>query len=255
MPVSPSEYEYFLRPGSVASIGIDLPDRAFAEDLATVIASDADGIMLRLCGNGFPAHLQIACGAKVVISSGADKTLFFCTAQLTEVLSSTTFRVNLPEKALVRDRREHLRTDVLLPVNYYLPASQNMERVIAKWESMRNCSAEGFAEGAPLEKIYDSRVNLGGNGLRFKIGDCLQYGTLLHVNIALPGATPTRIHAVGSIIRTKELLPEMNRVEYYSTAMTFRLIASNDRQKLLHYIFAAQHNSHATPLSDYRRTA
>jgi len=244
MPVTPSEYASFLRPGDVVNIGIDLPQKSFAEDLATVAAVESCGIMLRLCGNGFPPHLPIPGGAKTVITKVAGKTLFHCAARLQAPVSDGTVRIGLPEKVLVRERREYLREDVLIPLNYSLPENQNLGLVIAGWESMRGCGAECAAEGAAEPKRGDSRVNLGGSGLRFKIRDCLSYGTLLHLHIRLPGDAAAHIHAVGSIVRTKELVPEMAHNEYYSTAMALRMVESSDRLRLMKYITAAQHKGH-----------
>jgi c-di-GMP-binding flagellar brake protein YcgR len=240
MPVSTSEYEAFLRLGDVVNVGIDLPDRTFAEDCATVIAGKAGEITLRLCGSGLPAHLQIDCGSRVVISKGEATTLFHCTAQLKASLEKNTLRMALPEKVIVKDRREYQRADVSIPVNYYLPETQNMGKVIDRWERLRGCSEECLAEGATIQPIGDSRVNLSGSGVRFKIRDCLSYGTLLHLKISLP---EEHIHAVGAIIRTKELIPEMAHIEYYSTSMAFRMIESRDRQKLLKYILDEQRQS------------
>ena len=245
MPASPSEYEPFLRPGDVVTVGIDLPQKTFAEDFATVVDGAAGGIALQLCSNGFPAHLTIAGGTKTVLARVEGKTLFHCTSRLLAPVSNGKVRMALPEKVIVRERREYLKEDVIIPVSYYLPEIQNMGKVIARWSGLRGCREECLAETAAEIKRGDIRVNLGGSGLRLKLRECLSYGTLLHLHIVLPGAEPEHIHAIGSIIRTKELLPEMDHIEYYSTSMAFRMIESSDRLKLMHYIFAAQHKSHA----------
>jgi hypothetical protein len=251
MPVSPSEYEAFLRPGDVVNVGIDLPDKTFAEDLAIVVAGKAGEIMLQLCGSGFPSHLHIIGGSRVLITRGEGKTIFHCTAHLKEAAANGFLRIELPEKVVVRDRREYMRVDVMLPVNYYLPPNQNMGRVIAEWERMRGCTGECAVDSPALFKNGNSRVNLSGSGLRFKIRDCLSYGTLLHLNIGLPGRSPEHVHAVGAIIRTKELVPEMAHIEYYSTSMAFRMIESSDRLKLMQYILTSQHEQEATPPPGY----
>lgn len=251
MPASPSEYEAYLRPGDLVNVGIDLPDRTFAEDLAVVIAGEADEIMLRLCGKGFPAHLPISGGARVIISRGKGKSLFYCTAHLKEAVANGSLRLELPDKVVVRERREYMRVDVVIPVNYYLPASQDMGRVIAEWERMRGCRGPCLVAGEPATQSWASRVNLSGSGLRFKIRDCLSYGTLLHLQIGLPDGGDDHIHAVGSIVRTKELLPEMAHFEYYSTSMTFRMIESSDRLKLMQYILDTQHQQQVTLPPDH----
>lgn len=240
MPEQPSEYASFFRPGNIVNIGVDLPDRTFAEDVATVICSDKGEIMLQLCGSGFPQHLPIISGSKILISKGEGRTLFHCTAQLKDAGSEGALRIELPRKVVVSQRCEYTREDVSVPVNYYQPKSQNMGRIISEWKSLKGCQGDCFDNAAPALSDRKSRVNFSGSGLRFKISDCLSYGTILHLKIELPGKTPQHIHAVGSIVRTVELLEEMNRVEYYSTSMSFKMIDSNDRQLLIKHILAEQ---------------
>ncbi len=240
MPITPSDYASFLRPGNIVNIGIDLPDRSFAEDVATVVSSDTGEIMLQLCGSGFPEHLQISTGSKVLISQGEGRSIYRCSAQLKSNEKAGALRVELPEKVVVSERSEYMRVDVILKVNYSIPVNQNLSRIFSEWDSTKKCKGgclnELFTEFPPGE----CRVNLSGSGLRFKIPDCLSYGTLLHLIIDLPGEKPGHIHAVGSIIRTKELLAEMDRIEYYSTSMSFRMIESSDRSKLIKHLLNEQ---------------
>lgn len=223
----------------MVSVGVDLPDRSFAEDQATVIASDSGEILLNLCGKGFPAHMQVDGGTKVVITRAEGRNFFHCTAQLKEKSDSSSLKVEFPERVTVRERREYSRADVMMQIHYAYPSSQEMGLVIDEWEELRNCNGDCLSGFHPIGSL-NSRVNLSGSGLRFKIKECLSYGTLLHLNIEIPGDTAGHIHAVGSIIRTKELLPEMNRLEYYSTAMSLKMIESGDRKKLLNHIIDAQ---------------
>jgi hypothetical protein len=109
---------------------------------------------------------------------------------------------------------------------------------------MKGCKGECAGNSFTVHPPEECRVNLSGSGLRFKIPDCLSYGALLHLKIDFPGEKHEHIHAVGSIIRTKELLAEMNRIEYYSTSMSFRMIESNDRSRLVKYILDEQHITH-----------
>jgi hypothetical protein len=239
MATTPSDYVSFFRPGNIVNIGIDLPDKIFAEDVATVISSDTGEILLQLCGSGFPDHLPITAGSRVLITQGEGRSLFRCSAQLKSGKAGT-LRIELPERIVVSERREYMRIDVTLKVNYSIPSSQNMSRIISEWDSMKECKEGCEEESFVAFPPGECRVNLSGSGLRFKIPDCLSYGTLLHLKIDLQGEGPEHIHAVGSIIRTKELLAEMDRAEYYSTSMSFRMIESNDRSRLIKYILNEQ---------------
>src|SRR6185369_13451542 len=240
MATTPSDYASFFRPGNIVNIGIDLPDKTFAEDVATVISSDTGEILLQLCGSGFPDHLPITAGSRVLITQGEGRSLFRCSAQLNSTEKAGTLRIELPERIEVSERREYMRIDMTVKVNYSIPSSQNMSMIVSEWDSMKECKGGCEEESFTAFPPGECRVNLSGSGLRFKIPDCLSYGTLLHLKIDLKGETPEHIHAVGSIIRTKELLAEMDRAEYYSTSMSFRMIESSDRSRLIKYILNEQ---------------
>lgn len=244
MPEYPSENASFLRNGDIVSVGIDLPDKTFAEDLAIVVTTKSGEILLNLCGSGFPQHLPIKAGSRVLITRGEGKSLFHSTAILKTPPADSTLNIEFPQKVTVRERREHMREDVMIPVHYYLPTSQNMNIVISEWEGLKSCQGECGKKIQPLLSDRYSRVNLSGSGLRFRIRDCLSYGTLLHLKIELE--EPEHIHAVGSIVRTKELIPEMSHMEYYSTSMSFRMIDISDRLKLIRYILDKQHGKFDT---------
>lgn len=240
MPLTPPENDYFLKSGDVVNIGIDLPDMTFAEDVATVISSENEGLVLQLCGDGFPQHLPMIAGAKILISKGEGRTLFQCTARLKSADATGTLRIEIPRRVIVTERREYMRLDVAVPVNYHLPQSQNMANVIAEWEKAKECNGKCHEEADELLDGQKGPVNLSGSGLRFKIRECLAPGTLLHLKITLPEEKPKHIHAIGSIIRTKELRTEMNHVDGHSTAVAFRMIENSDRRRLIRHILDEQ---------------
>src|SRR6185369_12972469 len=132
MASSPSDYDSFFRPGNIVNIGIDLPDKTFAEDVARVISSDTGEILLQLCGSGFPEHLPITPGSKVLITQGEGRSLFRCSAQLKSKEQAGVLSIELPEKIVVSERREYMRIDVTLKVNYSVPESQNMSKIISE---------------------------------------------------------------------------------------------------------------------------
>lgn len=247
MPDYPPENATFLQNGDLVQVGIDLPNKTFAEDLATVVATESGEILLNLCGSGFPPHLHIGAGSKVVIARGEGTALFHGTAYLKKSPVNSTITVEFPQQVIVRERREHRRSDVMIPVHYFLPSSQEMGKVIAEWEQLKGCTGKCCDKGKPLQTDNLSRVNLSGSGLRIRINDCLAYGTLLHIKIELTGQNPGHIHAIGSIVRTKELIDEIAHVEYYSTSMSIKMIDSNDRLRLIRHILDEEHRAMAAP--------
>lgn len=243
MPESNPEKNLFLRCGDVVNVGIDLPSKIFAEDVATVVANENGELFLNLCGNGFPGHLSIKAGSKITITRGEGRTIYHGRAKLKSPPEDSILKVEFPRRVTVVERREHLRVDVTMPVRYYMPINQNMGRVISEWNALKKCeeNCRNMRESSPGD--HQSRVNLSGSGLRFKIRDCLPYGSLLHLLIDLPGTATGHIHAVGSIVRTKELASETGHIEYYSSSMAIRMIDYTDREHLLNHILQEQRNN------------
>lgn len=240
MPLIPPENGYLLKLGDVVNIGVDLPDMTFAEDLATVIRSENGELMMLLCGGGFPQHMQIIAGAKILISKGEGQTFSQFTARIITVETKGILKVGQLQRVVVNERRAHMRVDLPVPVNYYLPQNQNMADVIAEWERAKGFDGKYHEETGTLLAGRRHGVNLSGSGLRFKIHDCFSHGTFLHLKIAIPGEEPDHIHAVGSIVRTHELPAEINSHKHYATSISFRMIESNDRQKLTRHILDEQ---------------
>ena len=240
MPLTPPDNDYFLKPGDVVNIGVDLPDMTFVNDFATIIRSEDRELVLQLCGSRLPQQMPMPSGSKILISRGEGQTLVQCTARLLHADEKGTMRMELPQRVVVNERRAHMRVDLPVPINYFLSQNQNMANVIAEWERAKDLNGtchEGIEQVLAEGK---NTVNLSGSGLSIKIQDYLSPGTLLHLKIALPGERPEHIHAVGSIISTKELPGEMEHERYYSTSMTFRMIESSDRQKLTRHILDEQ---------------
>jgi len=240
MPLTPPENDYFLKPGDIVNIGVDLPDMSFVNDLATIIRSEEGALVLQLCRGGFPQHMQIPAGSKILISSGAGQTLVQCTARLIQLDEKGALRIEMPRRVVVNERRTHMRVDVNVPINYFLPQNQNMANVIAEWERAKELYGTCHDGIEQVLAEGKSTVNLSGSGMSIKTQDCLAPGTLLYLRIGLPGDKPEHIHAVGSIVSIKELQGKVESEKYYATSMAFRMIESSDRQKLTRHILDEQ---------------
>jgi len=240
MPLTPLNNSNFLKSGDVVNIGVDLPDMTFIEDLATVILSEGEELELQLCGDSFTQHMPITQGANILISKGEGQSLFQCTTRLIHINENGLLRIELPKRVVVNERREHMRVDMSVPLNYFLPQSQNMAKVIAEWENAKEYKGTCHEEAEQFSGDYKSSINLSGSGLRFKTSDCLPCGTLLHLKIGIPGAKPVHIHAVGSIVRSDELPAERQSDKQYSTSMSFRMMENIDRHMLTRHILDEQ---------------
>jgi len=240
MTSTPPKNSNFLKSGDIVNVGVDLPDMTFVVDLATVIHAEEGELVLQLCGGGLPEHMTLSLGSSILISKGEGQSLIQFTARLKHADGKGLLRIELPQRVVVSERRECMRVDMSVPVNYFLPQSQNMARVIAEWESTKELKGTCHEEAGQFPAEYKSSVNISGSGLRFKTNDRLDSGTLLHLKIGIPGEIPVHIHAVGSIVRADELPAENSSEKIYSTSMTFRMMENNDRQKLTRHILDEQ---------------
>lgn len=240
MTSTPPENSNLLKSGDVVNVGVNLPDMTFVVDLATVILSEEGEIVLQLCEGGQLEYLPVTPGSSILISKGEGQSIVQFTTRLKHADGKGLLRIELPKQVVVNERRECMRVDMSVPVNYFLPQNQNMARVIAEWESAKELKGTCHEEAAQFPAGYKSSVNISGSGLRFKTNDRLDCGTLLHLKIGIPGENPVHIHAVGSIVRADELPAENSIEKIYSTSMTFRMMENNDRQKLTRHILDEQ---------------
>jgi PilZN1 domain-containing protein len=249
------QYNQFFRPSDLITVGIHLADDSFLEDSATILSLEGDLALLELYGQGLPAHLAAPAGAEVVVTSREGWALYRCAALLAESITGRDIRLQFVGKVEVKQRREFYRMDVMIPVYYTLPSDQQMSTVLKEWELRQqqsqhalppevDLSEEGFKvvnwDGG--REVEPAPVNLSGGGLRLKIRDSLAYGAMLHLDIFLPVLPLRAIHAIGSVVRSKELMLTMDRYSYYSTAMAFKFIAPRDREAIISYIFNEQRN-------------
>lgn len=252
MAATTPEYRTCFRPGDQVTVGLQLADSAFAEDSAVMKALEGGEMRLELCGRGFPPHLIISRGTRVVITRREGRNVFTCSAHIETTGAGAEMLLKLGPMVEIYERREYAREDVEVNIEYSLPHSQEMSRIIHEWEQLKKCPGNCLKVNVPPCRDNCSgremqrkvtRINLSGSGLRFKINDCLYYGTLLHLKVAIPDATNDHIHAIGSIVRTRELFPYMEQNDYYSTTMAFKVIDSHDRKKLLEYVLKEQHRA------------
>ena len=249
MAATTPEYMAYFPPGDQVTVGLQLSDKTFAEDSAMVIDLDGGRMKLELCGKGFPPHLAIPPGTRGVITRREGRTVFTSTGTLTASAAGKTMELTLEKDPLVSERREYARSDVDISIHYSLPAKQEMGRIIREWEELKKCPGNCLkvdlppcrdnCDGRKMESGR-TRINLSGSGLHFKISDCLSYGTLLHLKVAIPDEEQDHIHAIGAIVRTRELLPILEQNAYYSTKMAFKVIDIHDRKKLLEYVLGEQ---------------
>src|SRR6185369_2511853 len=98
--------------------------------------------------------------SRVLITQGEGRSLFRCSAQLKSTEKAGTLRIELPERIVVSERREYMRIDMTLKVNYSIPGSQNMSMIVSEWDSMKECKGGCEEESFTAFPPGECRVNL-----------------------------------------------------------------------------------------------
>ncbi len=249
MTAIPPEYRACFRPGDLVSVGLYLADTTFVEDAALILALNGGKMRLELCGNGFPPHLSAPDGSRGVITRQEGRNVLTCNGMLKGGVTGRMMLLELAGNIRVNERREYARADVAIGLAYFLPSSQEMGRIMTEWEELKKCPGCCLRGDVPpcrsdcrgrSANNGMTRANFSGANLRFKIRECLSYGTLIHLKIALPDDRRDHIHAIGSVVRTRELLADMMHHDYYSTSVAFRAIDSQDRSRLVEYVLREQ---------------
>lgn len=94
-----------------------------------------------------------------------------------------------------------------------------------------------------MENLQPERVNLSGGGLRLRMLDYTEPGTLMHVDLFLPLREPRVISVVTKVLRCDEITLFWTRGDFYSTAMRFHFIEEKDRETIISHIFMEQRRS------------
>jgi PilZN1 domain-containing protein/PilZ domain-containing protein len=249
------KYEQFFQATDLVTVGIHLADDSFLEDSATILSLEGDLVLLELYGRGLPPQLAAQAGAPVIVTSREGWALYRCEAALAESITGREIKLRFVGKVEVKQRREFFRMDVTIPVYYTLPSDQQLSTVLKEWGLRQQQSQNALPPEVDFieesfkvidwdggKEVEPARVNLSGGGLRFKVRDSLAYGAMLHLDIFLPVLPLRVIQAVGSVVRSKELLLSMDRYSYFSTAMAFKFIDTRDREAIISYIFNEQRN-------------
>jgi hypothetical protein len=249
------QYDQFFHATDLVTVGIRLADDSFLEDSATILSLEGDLVLLELYGQGLPAEQAAQAGAPVIVTSREGWALYRCEAVLAETITGREIRLRFVGAVEVKQRREFFRMDVQIPVYYTLPSDQQMSTVLQEWGLRQQQSQNGLPPEIDFteesfkvidwdggKEVQPARINLSGGGLRLKVRDSLAYGAMLHLDIFLPVLPLRVIQAVGSVVRSRELLLSMDRHSYFSTAMAFKFIDTRDREAIISYIFNEQRN-------------
>ena len=118
------------------------------------------------------------------------------------------------EKAVIEQRRNHIRVDGDIPLMYAM---------VGRGE---------------YESTHET-INISGSGVRFMASTNFKEGKLLKLKIDLPTRPITVIPIIGEVVRTERVVKKKNEVSY-RIALQYTEISKTDREKLIQYIFQKQ---------------
>jgi len=167
-------------------------------------------------------------------------------------------------------RREFMRIDDLLRVDYRKISQQEFDRSSGKPEAIfrkvfgdpvippeieevdlkllynliyqanlkmdRILEALETRDGSPYSSVDTEYVNISGSGMKFVSEQGYAIGDMIALKIFLPMVSNTWLTVLGRVVSSTEL----PRKEGYSTAVRFEGLSEDDREMIIRYIFKRQ---------------
>jgi hypothetical protein len=249
-------YEEFFKIGKPVKVGIHLAENILLEDHAAIMSLEGNRLKLELWGAGLAEKGGAKAGADVTIVSDSGYSVYRCSASLETETFGRIVTLVLSGGIREKQLREHFRFDVSLPIVYSIPENQTLISVKSEWQMnkirhqdlpppLMERHENGFKvmKWNDLENLMPERVNLSGGGLRFRMPEFMEPGTLMLVDLFLPLIPPRVISVVTEVLRCNEMMLFWTRGNFYSTAMRFHCIEEKDRETIISHIFMEQRRS------------
>jgi hypothetical protein len=250
-------YAHYFKVGRPVKVGIHLAENILLEDHAVITAMDDNRMKLELWGSSLAEKGGGKAGTDVtVITDSGNSTIFRCSASLETETTGRTITLLLSGGIREKQLREYFRFDMHLPLVYSIRENQNPISVKTDWQINKTRHQEipppimgrhkdGFKvmKWKGVENLPPERVNLSGGGLRFRMPEFTEPGTLMHVDLFLPLLLPRVITVVTKVMRCNEMMLFWTRGDFYSTAMRFHCIEEKDRETIISHIFMEQRRS------------
>jgi Family of unknown function (DUF5634) N-terminal domain/PilZ domain len=249
-------FEKFFRIGQPVKVGIHLAENLMLEEHAVIRGMEGDRMKLELWGSSLADRGGAETGAVVTVVADAGYSIYRCTAALEKETTGRTLSLVVSGGIREKQLREYFRFDLCLPVAYSIPENQTLTSVISECRMnrirqrdipppvMEPCR-DGFkvVRWDDLNDLLPERINLSGGGLRLRMPDYTEPGTLVQVNLFLPLVPPRVICEVAEVLRCNEMMLLWSKGNSYSTAMRFHCIDEKDRETIISHIFMEQRRS------------
>lgn len=246
-----SEYGKYFGALQKVNVSILLGDGNAFDSTADVLSLDGDTAWLKLSGGELPPLGSIRDGADVSISQWVGGALCCCGGTIVKFKEEGLVCVRLSGPVRELQRREFFRLDLSLPVSYKFLGTAPCEGLEAQWQADKAKysqqpkmvkTSEGFkvVDWGSEGDILPMKVNLSGGGLRFKVSEHVDAGTLVALTLFLPLAQPRVVCAVAELLRCQEITLRWERGIYYSLSMKFIHLDDKDRESIISLLFNEQ---------------
>jgi len=249
-------YAHYFKTGRPVKVGIHLAGNILLEDQAIIMAMEDNRMNLELCGSGLEEKGGAKAGTDVTVITDSGYAIFRCSASLETETAGRIINLVLSGGIREKQLREYFRFDLHLPLVYWIPDNQSLPSVKDDWQKNRirnqgfpppilGRHEDGFrvVKWKNVEDLPPERVNLSGGGLRFRMPEYTEPGTLMLVDIFLPLLEPRVISVVTKVLRCNEMMLFWTKGNFYSTAMRFHFIEEKDRETIISHIFMEQRRS------------
>jgi len=249
-------FEKFFRIGQPVKVGIHLAENLMLEEHAVIRGMEGDRMKLELWGSSLAERGGAQSGAVVTVVADAGYSIYRCSAALEKETSGRTLSLVVSGGIREKQLREFFRFDLSLPVACSIPEDQTLTSVIDECRMnklryrdipppvMQQCR-DGFkvVRWNDMADLLPERINLSGGGLRLRMPEYTEPGTLVRVNLFLPLDPPRVICEVAQVLRCNEMMLLWSKGNNYSTAMSFHCIDEKDRETIISHIFSEQRRS------------
>lgn len=246
-------YSNQFSPDQQVNVILRLKNKKFLESNAVVTAIENNLLSMELIGTGVPADTEMEAGVEVNITFWTGWAHYRCGGTLEITGDSKHLCTRLFGEIVEEQRRDYFRLDLFVPVAYEIPSDQHLPAVEAQWAAARERllflptpqmepSGDGFkvVNWDGKEELLPRQINLSGGGIRFKVSELLEAGTLLNIDLFLPLDPSRVIRVVAEVLRCNEIKLRWEKGTQYMAAMRFHRINEKERETIISYIFSEQ---------------
>lgn len=248
-----SLYSNQFSPDQQVNVTLRLKNKKLFESNAVVTAIEKDLLSMELIGSGLPADTEIEAGVEVNITFWTGWAHYRCSGTLENRGDGKHLCTRLFGEIIEEQRRDYFRLDLFVPVAYEIPSDQRLTAVEVQWAAARERllflptpqmepSGDGFkvVNWDGKEDLLPMSINLSGGGIRFKVSELLEAGTLLNIDLFLPLDPSRVIRVVAEVLRCNEIKLRWEKGTQYMAAMRFHRINEKERETIISYIFSEQ---------------